>query len=206
MIIKPSITWLTTDSDALLINDVGVVLTGLANNSTIYATPAPALPVVQTALDNFAAGVVAAADGGRSAISAKKNLRLIVVGLMRQLASYVQVACKGDMTNLLLSGFPVQKPVRQPIGVLPAPTNVTVKLGERSGMLTVKASPVFGASIYNWRLTNATTGAVVQTGQTPSARTVFDGLTPGVIYTVTVNTVGTAGPSDWSNPVSQMAI
>jgi len=96
--------------------------------------------------------------------------------------------------------------VPEPIGVLPAPTNVTLKLGERSGMLTVKASPVFGASIYNWRLTNAATGAEVQTGQTPSARTVFDGLTPGVTYTATVNTVGAAGPSDWSNPVSQMAI
>lgn len=206
MIIKPSITWLTTDSDALLINDVGVVLAGLANNPTIYTTPAPALPEVQTALDNFVAGVTAAADGGRSAISARNNLRLILVGLMRQLASYVQVACKGDMTNLLLSGFPVQKPVRQPVGVLPAPANVTIKLGERSGMLLAKASPVFGASIYNWRLTNATTGAVIQTGQTPSARTVFDGLTPGVTYTATVNTVGAAGPSDWSNPVSQMAI
>ncbi|HTL72637.1 MAG TPA: fibronectin type III domain-containing protein [bacterium] len=206
MIIKPSITWLTTDSDALLINDVGVVLAGLANNPTIYTTPAPALPEVQTALDNFVAGVTAAADGGRSAISARNNLRLILVGLMRQLASYVQVACKGDMTNLLLSGFPVQKPVRQPVGVLPAPANVTIKLGERSGMLLAKASPVFGASIYNWRLTNASTGAVIQTGQTPSARTVFDGLTPGVTYTATVNTVGAAGPSDWSNPVSQMAI
>lgn len=206
MIIKPAIMWLTTDSDALLINDASVILAALTNNATIYPTPAPTVPVVQTALDNFIAGVAAAADGGPSSTSAKNNLRLILVGLLRQLASYVQMACKNDMTNLLLSGFPVQKPVRQSIGVLPAPSNVTVKLGDRSGELTVKASPVFGASIYNWRLTNASTGAVVETVQTPSARTAFEGLTPGVTYTITVNTVGAAGPSDWSNPISQMVI
>lgn len=206
MITKPAILWLTTDSDALLINDVSVILAALANNTTIYPTPAPTLVALQAALDNFIAGVAAAADGGPSATSAKNNLRLVLVGLMRQLASYVQVACNNNMTNLLLSGFPVQKPVRQPIGVLPAPSNLTVKLGDRSGELTVKASPVFGASIYNWRLTNNTTGAVVQTAQTPSARTLFDSLTPGVVYAVTVNAVGTAGPSDWSNPISQMVV
>jgi hypothetical protein len=108
------------------------------------------LPVIQTALDNFSAGLAAAADAGPSATPKKNNLRLILMGLMRQLASYVAVACKGDMTNLLLSGFPVQKPVRSPIGALPAQQNVTVTHGVISGELDVKVNPVFGASTYNW--------------------------------------------------------
>jgi hypothetical protein len=206
MIVKPSISWLTTDSDPLLINDTSVILLALTNNIAIYPSPTPTVTEIQTSLNNFSAGVAATADGGPSATSKKNNLRLILVGLMRQLASYVAVACKGDMTNLLLSGFPTQKPDRTPIGVLPAPQNLVVKHGKISGNLDAKVNPVFGASTYNWTCTAATTGAVPITGQSTAASYTFSDLVPGVTYTSTVNAVGSAGPSNWSNPVSQIAI
>ena len=83
---------------------------------------------------------------------------------------------------------------------------MVLALGAQSGGLNAKANPVFGASIYNWRLKNTATGAVVQTDQTPAASTSFTGLTPGVIYSVEVNVVGTAGPSDWGTSPGQMVI
>ena len=205
-IVKPSISWLTSDSNALLINDTGVVLVAVAANVDIYKSPTPPLADVQTALDNFSDGVAAAADGGKSAIAKRNNLRLILVGLMRQLANYVASACNGDMTNLLLSGFPTQKPTRQPVGVLPPPNNVTLTQGDRSGEVVAKANPVFGASLYTWTLTSATPGAAVQTAQTTAARDTFTGLTPGATYSITVNAIGTAGASDWSNPASLMVV
>ena len=205
-IVKPSISWLTSDSSALLINDTSVVLVAVAANVDIYKSPTPPLADVQTALDNFTDGVAAAADGGKSAIAKRNNLRLILVGLMRQLANYVASACNGDMTNLLLSGFPTQKPTRQPVGVLPPPSNVTLTQGDRSGEVVAKASPVFGASLYTWTLTPATPGAAVQTAQTTAARDTFTGLTPGATYSITVNAIGTAGASDWSNPASLMVV
>ena len=205
MIIKPSISWLTTDSDAPLINDIRVVLKAVADNVTIYDKPTPALADIQTALDNFINAVLDAADGGPSATSKKNNLRLILVNLMRQLASYVAVACKGDMTNLILSGFPVQKPVRQPIGVLPAPQGMVVEHGDHRGELAAYVNPVFGAATYNWRLTPATPGATPVITQTTAANQTFSGLTAGVSYTVEANAVGAAGPSDWSNPASLIA-
>ena len=205
-IVKPSISWLTSDSNALLINDTGVVLVAVAANVDIYKSPTPPLADVQTALDNFSDGVAAAADGGKSAIAKRNNLRLILVGLMRQLANYVASACNGDMTNLLLSGFPTQKSVRQPVGVLPPPSNVTLTQGDRSGEVVAKANPVFGASLYTWTLTPATPGGAVQTAQTTAARDTFTGLTPGATYSITVNAIGTAGASDWSNPASLMVV
>jgi len=107
----------------------------------------------------------------------------------------------------LSSGFPIQKPQRQPIGILPAPAGLTVSLGSRSGELNASATPVPGAAIYNWRVTTAAQpSVVVQSAQTTAASNVFGGLTPGVVYNIQANVVGSAGPSDWSDPAPQMAV
>ncbi len=190
----------------MFINDCKVITKSLADNVAIYATPSPTLPAVNTAVTNFEDGVAAAKDGGQSAMTARNNLRLILAALMRQLASYVLVACQGDMMKLQLSGFPVQKPTRSPIGVLPAPSNVALDLGARSGELDASVNPVFGASTYNWKLTANTPGATPLTAQSTASYFTFSGLTPGVTYTMSVYVVGAAGPSDWSQAVSQMAV
>jgi hypothetical protein len=206
MVVKPSIQWLNKDSDSELINDSNVVLKALADNATIYTTPAPTLPIVQTALTAFTNAVAATTDGGPSDTAAKNNARLVLVGLLRQLAAYVLVACKGDMAYLLLSGFPAQKPTRTTIGVLPAPQNTTLALGARTGELDAAVNPVFGASVYNWKLTSNAPGAGVQTGQSTASYFTFANLTPGVTYSITANAVGAAGAGDWSNPANQMAV
>jgi hypothetical protein len=206
MIIKPAISWLNTDSDSELINDITVVILGVGGNPAIYSKPTPDIPSIQLALNNFSTGVAATADGGPSVTSKKNNLRLIVTGMERQLAGYVQTACGGDMTNLLLSGFPVQKPTRAPIGVLAAPSNPVLALGTRSGELDASVNPVFGASTYNWKLTSSVAGAPVLTEQTTASYVTFASLTPGATFTMTCYVVGAAGPSDWSKAVSQMAV
>ena len=73
--------------------------------------------------------------------------------------------------------------------------------------MNASATPVTGAAIYNWRVTTAAQpDVVVQTAQTTAASNVFAGLTPGVIYNLQLNAVGSAGPSDWSDPVPQMVV
>jgi hypothetical protein len=52
MIVKPSISFVTNDSDALLITDVGGILTAMTANPS-YPTPAPTLAVVTTAWNEF---------------------------------------------------------------------------------------------------------------------------------------------------------
>ena len=206
MLVKPSIQWLNKDSDAQLINDLTAIIMAVDANVAIYATPAPPLASIQTELDTFIADVAAAVGGGLSTTSKKNNQRLIVTGLGRQLASYVQVACGGNMTKLLLSAFPVQKPERSPIGVLSVPSNPTLVLGKRSGELDAAVNPMFGASTYNWKLTSSVAGEAVRLAQTTASYVTFTGLTPGVTYTMTCYVVGAAGPSDPSKPASQMAV
>ncbi len=206
MIIKPSISFLNEDSDAELLARVTAISTALDGNAS-YPTPAPTLAVLNAATTAFATAMAEAAGGGASLTAAKNERRAALVTLVRELASYVQVACKGDLAVLLTSGFPHQKPERQPVGELPPPANLQVKLGARSGQLTTKVDPVQGASIYNWRVTQSSSpDNAVQTRQTTAARHTFTGLTPGVIYSVEVNAFGTAGPSNWAGPAKQMVV
>jgi len=206
MIVKPSISFLTTDSDPQLIVDIGAIIAAMTGNPN-YPTPLPPLANVTTSLNAFSDAEKAAVGGGVVLTSIKKDRRAAVVVLVRELASYVQVACKGDLTVLLSSGFPIQKPQRNPIGVLPPPSNLTVTLGAHSGELDAAVQPVFGAAVYNWRISTAAAPSVVlQSAQTTAASNSFTGLTPGVVYNVEANAVGAAGPSDWSAPVPQMAV
>ena len=206
MIVKPSVSFIASDSDAILISETTGIIAGMTNNPA-YPAPAPVLPAIQASLNDFTEAVAAAAGGGVTLTSAKNAARAALSALLRELASYVHVACKGDMTKLLSSGFPIQKPSRQPIGILPAPTGLTVSLGARSGELNASATPVSGAVLYSWQLALANAPATpVQSMQTTAASTAFDGLTPGTEYSVTMNAIGTAGPSNWTDPVNQFAI
>jgi hypothetical protein len=66
---------------------------------------------------------------------------------------------------------------------------------------------IYGASCYNWVLAvESALETAVQTGPTTAARTSFAGLTPGKVYVVSVNAVGAAGMSDWSDLGSLMVI
>jgi len=206
MIVKPSVSFLNYTGDSQLITDTGVILTAMTNNQ-FYADPAPTLAAITTALKAFSDAYNKAAGGGVTLTAIKNDRRADLTVLVRNLAGYVQVNCQGSLSILLSSGFPIQKTERQPIGPLPAPQNVMLSLGAHSGELDASAAPVYGAATYNWRLMAASAPTVVlQTAQTTAASNTFSGLTPGVVYMVVANAVGTAGPSDWSNPATQMVV
>jgi hypothetical protein len=205
MIVKPTVSFLNRQPDATLFVSVNTILLSMTGNAD-YPAPSPSLPVVQTALDEFNSAVTDAADGGKSLTARKNSKRKALVLLVRALACYVQAACNGDYTILLSSGFPTHKP-RSPIGVLPAPAMLKLSLGFLSGELDGSVAPVFGALMYNWRLTTAAQpDVVVQAKQTSAANVTFSGLTPGVIYKLQANALGTAGPGPWAGPIPQMVV
>ncbi len=111
------------------------------------------------------------------------------------------------MEKLIGSGFPVQKPGRTPIGPLPAPSAPLVSQGPVTGSLTAVSAPLYGASSYNWSVALASTPDIdVQTAQSTGARVSFTDLVAGKVYIVSLNAVGAAGTSDWSDYGSLMVI
>jgi hypothetical protein len=206
MNVKPAIGFLTKDSDAQLDQDVETIIASMTGNAN-FPTPSPTLAVVKTALDAFTAALSEAADGGVEKTAIKNAKRANLVSLLRQLSSYVFATCDEDMTNLLSSGFPAQKTSRSPIGPLPPPGTPFLSQGAVTGSLDASTSPVAGSYIYNWRVALASAPTVyVKQVQTTAASNTFEGLTPGQIYNVQLNAVGTAGTTDWSGPGELMVV
>ncbi len=205
MVVKASVTFLTANSDAVLVTSTNTILISMEGNPN-YAMPTPTVVAIRAALDAFIAAITAAADGGKQLTYAKKMARAVLVALLRQLAAYVQMAADGDMTKLLSSGFPVQKPNRSKAVVPATPNAPKVKQG-LSGQAKVSVNAVVGAFIYNWQVALADAPeTILFRAQSTGSRTTFGGLTPGKEYLFQANAVGTAGPSDFSNPGSRMII
>jgi len=206
VVVKTQISFLNTHKDDELIGDTQAVINGLTNNPN-FATPIPALADVSAALAAFTTAVAEAVNGGKEQTVAKKARRAELAALLRQLASYVTVTSNGDMEKLLSSGFPYQKPTRSPVGTLPPPAAPTLRFGPKAGQLDATIAPVYGSSAYNWRVALASDpDTFVQTAQTTGGRCIFVGLTPGKVYSVQANAVGSAGPSDWSDAADLMVV
>ena len=206
MVVKTSIQFINTHSDDELIGDTQGVIVGLTNNPN-FATPVPSLADVSTALAAFTTAVADAVNRGKLEIAAKNARRAELAALLRQLGSYVTIASNGDIEKLISSGFPYQKPNRTPVGILPAPVAPTLRYGPKSGQLDATIPPIYGAASYNWRLALASDPTTfVQTVQTTGGRYMFEDLTPGKIYSVQANAVGSAGPSDWSDAAELMVV
>ncbi len=207
MIVKPAITFLLTASDALLIVLIQAVFAAILANGVIFTTPMPTLATLQAALDAFISALQDAALGGPAQTAIKNAKRAELCGLMRLLANYIGAVANGDMSILLLSGFPHQKPTHTAVGAMGKPIVPRVVQGPHSGTLRAATVPLYGASSYNWRLALKETPLVyVRTVQTTGARLSADGLTPGETYVVEVNAVGAAGPGDYSNPGMAMIV
>jgi hypothetical protein len=174
--------------------------------NTAFPTPPVTMANLQTAKDDFTQKIADAAVGGPPATAAKNNSRQALLGLLRQLASYVQIASNNDTAALLSSGFQAMSTNRAQ-APLDQPTNLVIKNGT-TGQLVASVSPVRNTSMYEGRIKGPTGDWTVPTIFTgDSQHIVFEGLTPGTIYTIQVRALGgLTGQSDWSDPSSHMAM
>jgi hypothetical protein len=206
MIIKTSIGFLNDDSDDALVADITRLLAALTGNPA-YPKAAALLLLIKAALEDFRTAQAAAGGGGVVLTAAKMAKRKALCALVRSLANDVNEECLGDLTTLLSSGFPIQKPQHFPIGDLPTPATPTLTLGVHSGELDASVPPIYGAQTYNWQVATASAPTVIlQTLQTTAASTTFAGLAAGVVHVVSASAVGAAGVSDWSGTASQMVV
>ena len=213
LIISPSFAYQALPDDGF-VGAVNNVEKGMLNNAVLNAPPVP-IPNLTAARETLTVAMAAAADGGKIATADKNKKRGDVAIMMRLLAHYVEVACKGDETTFLSSGFvPKQKPATpKPPTQLAVPTMVKVEQGPTGSLLAIiKPDPkalhfdVECAALG----TNPTPGTpgpwtTIMVPDTKQPVT-FDHLTPGTIYAFRVRAYGKLGLTDYSDTVQRMCI
>ena len=189
-------------SDSELDNFAHAVADGMTGNAT-YPAPPVTMANLEAAKTDFTAKLAAAQAGGAADTAAKNNSRQTLIGVLRQLASYVQMSCNNDQALLLSSGFQTQS-AKGASAPLDQATGLRIKNGS-TGQLVASVTPVKNASMYEGRIKlNAEWMPSVFTGD--SQHITFDGLTPGQTYTIQVRALGgSTGQSDWCDPSSRMA-
>jgi hypothetical protein len=158
-----------------------------------------------TANGKFHTAIAATINGGQADTAAKDNARDVVEDMLRQIALYVQGKNNGDTTVVLNAGFSPASTNRAQ-SQLDTPTIIAIT-NEMSGQLVVRASSVDNAKAYQARLTVGTNPPIDGGVFTQARRIVLTNLTPGTTYAVEIRAVGgSTGYSDWSDPVSHMAM
>jgi hypothetical protein len=184
-------------------------------NHTAYQASAgpPALsgpPITKAALDASNAALtqaIADAKSGGPADTAAKNAALQShIGLLRQLAAFVQTRHGNDLALLLRSGFQAASTERTAV-VLTKPDGLTVTNGN-GGQLIGKVNKVKGCNMYEGRATPEGGAPLPSVFTGDSQHIYFNNLTPGVVYKIEVRCLGGADPgyTDWSDPTSHRAM
>ncbi|HYX30307.1 MAG TPA: fibronectin type III domain-containing protein [Pyrinomonadaceae bacterium] len=206
MIVKVSLAFARL-TDAELDNFAHGVSTGMTGN-TAFASPPVPMVNLNAAIVDFTAKVAAAQAGGPMDTAAKNTARQTLLGMLRQLATYVQMMCNNDDAVLLSSGFSAQGP-RSASTALEQPQSLSIRNGG-AGQLIASVDPVRNANMYEGRIKLSDGGgdgnwSSIYTGD--SQHIIFDGLARGKDYTVQVRALGgSTGQSDWSDPSSHMAM
>jgi len=190
--------------DVELDNFAQGVIDAITGNAA-FPTPPVTIASLQAARDDLTAKMAAAQTGGPADTAAKNNSRQTLIGMLRDVAAYVQIRCNDDAAILLSSGFEMQSTNRAQTE-LTKPTGLSLKNGS-SGQVIGRVNPVRTANMYEGRvkLTDGDWLPSVFTGD--SQRIIFGGLTRGKDYTAQVRALGgSTGHSDWSDPSTHMAM
>ena len=171
-----------------------------------FAKPPVTLTDLSKLLATFDTAVAAALDGGTASRAARNAAQDALLSALRKIAAYVQIVADGDMALLLASGFSAARTGRSQPTKLGSPLILGVE-NEGTTKLTVRLQAVARAKSYEVRAINGATTPAASVISTQARRIVVGNLTPGTTYTLQARAIGgSEGYSEWSDPVSHMAI
>jgi hypothetical protein len=171
------------------------------------AFPTPRVPVLtlKTKREAYEAAIAAAIPGGIERTALKNVLHDEYVNLLRQQGLYVQSIANEDLPMLLSSGFEAVSTNRARTQ-LPKPA-IERLVSPMSEVMVAYVQSLVNARAYELRVKNG--GAeYVSLGTFTYSRPIFVyNRVPGQTYTFQARAIGgSTGYSDWSDPISAMAM
>ena len=196
--------WYTRASDLDKSKFSGKVITGLTGNPDLPQPPvSPAdLAVLKKVFDD---AIIAAAGGGTLATARKDAAGAGLVNALDKDASYVDIECDDDLTILLSSGYESVSTNRSQT-VLNAPEVVAADPIQTGKMkLRVTGDPNRKALLGRMKAQGGEFGPVLTFAN--SRKIIFDNLAAGTTYIFQLCGIGgSTGQSDWSDPVTRIAL
>jgi len=193
------------DKDPELIPFAQGVHDGLGANATVFTSLPVTLIALLAALADFTTKYNAAIKGSVAQTEAKAAARVVLIGLLAQLAAYVEGVAQGDADLIRKSGFAVvthahaaQTPLAKPV-IAGTENHSSTRI-----QLRLKAQPnVHGVKVQ----TRNAGGAWQDGGGFPSTKlVVVENLTPGTLYDFRAQFLGgSTGTSEWSDVVSHIS-
>jgi hypothetical protein len=170
-----------------------------------FTTPVVPLPDITAAVTLFNTRIADAQQGGSVAAQLKKQAREALDSVLRQQAAYVQSIAGEDLAVLLSSGYEATSSNRTRVQLdQPVIDRISNPV---STVIALRVQPVPTAKSYEVRVSHGTEAAHSAGIFTKSRPLMVTNLTPGVVYTFQVRAIGgISGYSDWSDPVSHMAM
>lgn len=191
--------WMTKDNEEVFNGKVDTGLKSTTGNDN-FTKLGTEIASCNTAYGTYTVAKAEAAQGGKEQIAARNAARAELVSQLRVLLNNINAIANGNQVMLASSGFPLRNTNRTPIGTLPTPEAPVVTQGPTSGTLRAAINRIYGASLYGARLALASApDKYLETRQSTSTRFDFQGLTPGEVYNVEMNAIGSAGATDWSD-------
>ena len=183
------------------------------NGNAAYSNPPVDMPTFKTAIDTFDTLLAAALDGSKKVLTQRNHQGEVLIKILRQLAHYVEAACKDDVTIFSSSGFQAVSKVRTATPPLSQSIRKITE-GPNSGVLLVWLLAVAGALSYDVRWAPVSTGpsataapawtsSLVASSHPPAT---VSNLTPGTVYQFEVRVLSKTGWSDWGGNATRMAI
>jgi hypothetical protein len=181
-----------------------VVLTGLYAHPA-YANPPVEKSALESALDRLQEVNTEVLDRGKKAFAEQKKHVALVVEMLRELAHYVQFACKGNMETFLSSGFEPAPTKRTQTPPLTEAIRKIVTGGSGEALITLVCDPEARAYQVRWIADGIEPTDDAFSSQhigTTRPATRIKNLTPGTIYRFQVRSVRSFDTGPWSDPVT----
>lgn len=119
--------------------------------NVLFPTPDVTEADAKAAVDALEAAILAAKDGGHTAISARNDAEKLADEIYRKLANYVDRTATGNETGLLSSGFHLSKQ-----RAISSKQTLVAHNGERSGEVKLAAKAIDRAAVYYWEMSTDT--------------------------------------------------
>ena len=174
------------------------VVTAMTGNPS-FPAPAPALPVVTTAIAALQTAETTALTRVKGAVEARNQERAALVTLLGQLRGYIQTVADADVetaaTVIRSAGIAVKRTGAR------SPRVFDAQQGAASGSARLVAATAGRRASYEWQFSTDGGKTWVMAPSTLQAATTVTGFTPGVTVEFRYRPVTKTGEGNWSQTV-----